>query len=105
MDKTPTYKFIPEADSNKLANCPIQVTFGEFEGIIYRYGKISLKELENEELSVTMDIEILKAPENFDKSNQKFTNVVGEIFAQIVESGVEMQNEPIDLEDDVHQDQ
>lgn len=105
MDKAPTYKFIPEADSDRLSNCPIEITSGEFKGIVYRYGKISLKEMGNEELSVTMDIDLIKAPLNFDKNNQKFTNTVGEIFTQIVESGVEADSGPIDLEDDVHQDQ
>lgn len=102
MVNSPKYKFVPEADNDTLGNCPIEITSGKFSGIIYRYGKIALKELDNGELNVTMDIEILKGPKNFDQQNKDFTNCVGEIFTDIVESGVEQ--EPVDLEDDVHQD-
>jgi single-stranded DNA-specific DHH superfamily exonuclease len=84
------------------ANCPIQILEGKYKDIIYRYGKISLKETANEEINVTMEIDVLKAPENFDQQQEDFTNAVGQIFTQIVEEGIEQ--EPVDLEDDVHQD-
>jgi hypothetical protein len=64
--------------------------------------KISLKETENEEISVTMEIDVLKAPDDFNQQQEKFTKAVGQIFTQIVEEGIEQ--EPVDLEDDVHQD-
>jgi hypothetical protein len=84
------------------ANCPIQILEGKYKDIVYRYGKISLKETANEEISVTMEIDVLKAPDKFDQQQEDFTNVVGQIFTQIVEEGIEQ--EPVDLEDDVHQD-
>lgn len=102
MVKAPNFKYVPEASSDAMANCPIEITTGEFKGIVYRYGKISLKELEDGGLDVTMDIELINAPENFDQNTKEFTNAVGEIFSQIVEDGIE--EEPTDLEDDVHQD-
>jgi hypothetical protein len=100
MDKAPKYEFVPEFDLDTNANCPIKILEGEYSGIVYRYGKISLKE-ENDNLNVTMDIEIIKSPDNFDSQDKSFTNVVGEIFSAII---VEKMAEPIDLEDDVHQD-
>jgi hypothetical protein len=102
MDKTPKFKYDPEASSDVGANCPIQILEGKYKDIVYRYGKISLKETANEEISVTMEIDVLKAPDKFDQQQEDFTNVVGQIFTQIVEEGIEQ--EPVDLEDDVHQD-
>lgn len=102
MVREPNFKYVPEASSDSMANCPIEITSGQFKGIIYRYGKISLKELEDGGLNVTMDIDIIKAPKNFDQSTKEFTDAVGEIFSKIVEDGIEQ--EPVDLEDDVHQD-
>ena len=101
MVKAPTFNYVPEASSDNMQNCPIQITSGEFKGIVYRYGKISLSEVDDGALNVTMDIELIHAPENFDQNTKEFTNTVGEIFTQIVESGVDQ--EPTDLEDDVHQ--
>jgi len=102
MDKAPDYKFM-ENMMDGHETCPIQITSGEFKDIVFKYGKISLKEIENEQLSVNMDITMLKAPENFDQTNKNFTQTVGEIFVDIVEKNSTV-NEPVDLEDDVHQD-
>lgn len=103
MVKAPTFNYVPEASGDAMENCPIEITSGQFKGIIYRYGKISLAEVDDGGLNVTMDIQLLKAPKNFNQNDNDFTMAVGEIFTQIVESGIEQ--EPVDLEDDVHQDQ
>ena len=102
MVKAPEFKYVPEAVSEIGTNCPIEITEGKYKGIIFNYGKISLKETDTGELDVTMEINLIKAPENFDQNEKDFTQAVGEIFTQIVESGVEQ--EPTDLEDDVHHD-
>jgi hypothetical protein len=102
MDKTPEYKFLDDPGL-QADTAPIQILSGEYAGIIYRYGKISMKEIENEQISVSMEVEIVKAPEGFDQKEQKFTQTIGEIFVDIVENN-STTKEPIDLEDDVHQD-
>ena len=104
MDSKINYEFLEYSGTDPSETCPIKIKSGEYAGIIFKYGKISLIE-ENDNLNVTMDIEIVDAPENFNKNEQNFINIVGEIFVQIVESGVvSKKDEPVDLEDDVHQD-
>ena len=44
MGKAVEYKFIPEGSIDSTQTCPIEITSGQFAGIIYRYGKISFKE-------------------------------------------------------------
>jgi hypothetical protein len=102
MDKVTEFKYLPELSDDVSSNCPILIMEGQYKGIVYRYGKISLKETENQEIDVTMEIDIIKAPENFDQSEKTFTHTVGQIFTKIVEQGIEQ--EPVDLEDDVHHD-
>jgi len=102
MDKVPEFKYVPELSDDVSSNCPILIMEGQYKGIVYRYGRISLKETENQEIDVTMEIDIMKAPEDFNQSEKNFTETVGQIFTQIVEQGIEQ--EPVDLEDDVHQD-
>ena len=102
MVKAPKYKFLPEASTDVSQTCPILITEGKFEGIVYRYGQISFKETDDGDLNVMMDIEMIKAPEDFNQQDKDFTDVAGEIFVNIVESQVEA--EPRDLEADVHED-
>lgn len=103
MGKLPDYKFVPEADSKVDETCPIEILSGQHAGIVYRYGVIRVAEHDNDNVKVIMDIDIIKAPEGFNKDTESFTMDVGEIFVNIVEN--QSQKEvPVDLEDDVHQD-
>lgn len=106
MDKIPEYKFL-ELLCEENDTCPIQILSGQFKDIVYKYGKISLQELPNDELSVNMDITVITCPESFDQQNKEFTQTVGEIFVNIIENNLaetKTKEEPIDLEDDVHSD-
>ena len=105
MGKLPEYKFL-ESICEPNDTCPIEILDGEFKNIIYKYGKISIKE-NGEELSVNMDITIVSGPEEFNQEDKNFTQVVGEIFVDIVEknSAISLdKDEQVDLEDDVHSD-
>ena len=102
MVKAPKYKFLPEASIDISQTCPIEILEGKFQGIVYRYGKISFNEMESGELNVLMDIEMITAPEGFNQQDKDFTDAAGEIFVHIVENQVEA--EPRDLEADVHED-
>ena len=103
MDKAVEYKFLPEASVDSTQTCPIEITSGQFAGIIYRYGKIDFKEDGSDGLNVTMEIEMIKSPNGFDKEDKQFTQTVGEIFVKIVEAQVEV-DDGKDLEADVHED-
>ena len=105
MVKVPEYKFIDELMVGH-DTCPIRIMEGQFAGIVYKYGKISLEEVEDGNLKVNMDITMIEAPENFNQQDAIFTQTIGEIFVDIVEKNAMevMEKEPADLEDDVHQD-
>jgi len=102
MDKAPKYKFLPEASMDMTQTCPIQILEGKFTGIVYRYGQISFKEIDNGDLNVTMEIQMITAPQDFNQQDKEFTDIAGDIFVNIVENQVE--SEPSDLESDVHED-
>ena len=104
MGKAIEYKFLPEASVDSTQKCPIEITSGQFAGIVYRYGKIDFKEDGSDGLNVTMEIEMIKSPNGFDKEDKQFTQTVGEIFVKIVEAQVEV-DDGKDLESDVHEDQ
>jgi hypothetical protein len=103
MVKVPNYKFKDEEISEN-DTCPIEILDGQYSGIVFKYGKISLNETDTGELNVNMDITMVKAPEGFNQQETNFTQTVGEIFVDIVEKNVVADKEAVDLEDDVHQD-
>ena len=103
MGKLPDYKFVPDADGKIQETCPIEILSGQHAGIVYRYGVIKVSEHDDNNVKVTMDVDIIKAPEGFDKDTESFTMDVGEIFVNIVETQVNKESQ-VDLEDDVHQD-
>jgi len=105
MDKVPNYRYAADADTETNKTCPVEILDGEFAGIIFRYGTINVSEHDNDNVKVTMELEIVKGPEGFNKDTQEFTNTVGEIFVKIIEEQADTElAEPVDLEDDVHTD-
>ena len=91
MGKAVEYKFIPEASVDSTQTCPIEITAGQFAGIVYRYGKIDFKEDGNDGLNVTMEIEMIKFPEGFDQSTGEVlwrTDKVGRCYHFQVEDWV-----------------
>ena len=102
MDKV-EFDLLPDDTTDLTNTCPIIIKSGEFKDIVYRYGKISFQEVEDGGLNVTMDIEIINAPEGFNQQEPKFTKTVGDIFTKIIEDQVTTMDET-DLEADVHED-
>ena len=104
MDNKIEYEFLDLPESDPTQNSAIKIKTGQYKDIVFRFGKISLQEI-NDNLNVHMEIDVVSAPHDFNKEHQEFTNTVGEIFTLIVENGIEAKKvEPVDLEDDVHVD-
>ncbi len=102
MDKAVDFDLLPDDTTDLTNTCPIIIKSGKFKDIVYRYGKISFKELEDGSLNVNMEVEMIKAPENFNQQDPEFTETVGNIFTKIIEDQVTTQEK--DLEADVHED-
>ncbi len=102
MDKAPDFDLLPDDTTDLTNTCPIIIKSGKFKDIVYRYGKISFKELDDGSLNVNMEVEMIKAPEDFNQQDPEFTEVVGNIFTKIIEDQVT--SEEKDLEADVHED-
>ena len=103
MDKVAEFDLIPDDTTDLTNTCPILIKNGKFKDIVYRYGKINFTEANDGSLNITMDIEMIKAPEGFNQQDPDFTQTVGNIFTKIVEEQVTSMEEK-DLEADVHED-
>jgi hypothetical protein len=102
MDKVVDFDLLPDDTTDLTNTCPIIIKSGKFKDIVYRYGKISFKELEDGSLNVNMEVEMIKAPKDFNQQDPEFTETVGNIFTKIIEDQVTTQEK--DLEADVHED-
>jgi hypothetical protein len=103
MDKAIEFELIPDSTTDITNTCPIIIKSGEFKNIVYRYGKISFQELSDGGLNITMEIEVIESPENFNKEDPKFVETAGKIFTQLIEDQITKAEEQ-DLEADVHED-
>ena len=103
MAKVAEFDLLPDDTTDLTNTCPILIKDGKFKDIVYRYGKINFTEAADGALNVTMEIEMIKAPEGFDQQDPEFTETVGNIFTKIVEDQVTTMDEK-DMEADVHED-
>lgn len=103
MDKAVKFDLLPDDTTDLTNTCPIIIMEGKFKDIVYRYGKINFTEADDGALNVTMEIEMIKAPEGFNQQDPEFTQTVGNIFTKIVEDQVTTNDEK-DMEADVHED-
>ena len=81
--KTKPYVFAQRPDDDYTC---IKLTEGKYAEIIYKYGNVGFKEVEDKEkLSVIFDYNILKNPKNVDIDEQEFIDHIGDILIDLVE--------------------
>ena len=81
--KTKPYVFAQRPDDDYTC---IKLTEGKYAEIIYKYGNVGFKEVEDsEKLSVIFDYNILKNPKNVDIDEQEFIDHIGDILIDLVE--------------------
>ena len=75
----------------------IMITKGEYEGVIYQYGRVSVAEKENEDgtMPLSFDYNVVDQnghdKEKFDNSVQ-FKNTLGDILVEILDEQLEAGN-------------
>lgn len=84
-------------DNNKLNMSGIQITKGEWEGVIYVYGKVEFVE-GKKHLNFQRDIVVV--PENHDLeellNNIELNNLMGDILVELIEEQARKENEQRD---------
>ena len=81
--KTKPYTFAQRQDDDYTC---IKLTEGKYTEVIYKYGNVGFKEVEDsEKLSVIFDYNILKNPKDVDIDEQEFIDHIGDILIDLVE--------------------
>ena len=64
----------------------IKLTEGKYKDIIYKYGNVGFKPVEDDEkMSVIFDYNILRNPNDVDVDTEEFINYIGDILIDLVE--------------------
>ena len=81
--KTKPYTFAQRQDDDYTC---IKLTEGKYTEVIYKYGNVGFKEVEDsEKLSVIFDYNIMKNPKDVDIDEQEFIDNIGDILIDLVE--------------------
>jgi len=81
--KTKPYTFAQRQDDDYTC---IKLTEGKYTEVIYKYGNVGFKEVEDsEKLSVIFDYNILRNPNDVDIDEQEFIDHIGDILIDLVE--------------------
>ena len=81
--KTKPYTFAQRQDDDYTC---IKLTEGKYTEVIYKYGNVGFKEVEDsEKLSVIFDYNILRNPNDVDIDEQEFIYHIGDILVDLVE--------------------
>ena len=81
--KTKPYVFAQRKNDDYTC---IKLTEDKYKDIIYKYGNVGFKEVEDKEkLSVIFDYNILKNPNDIDVDTEEFINHIGDILIDLVE--------------------
>lgn len=82
------YTFIQSEDDNSLAN--VKLISGEYDGIIYSYGKVSIEEDEENDrayLSFAFNVVDSNGFDNLEE-NLEFKNYIGEVLTTIMTTNI-----------------
>ena len=81
--KTKPYVFAQRPDDDYTC---IKLTEGKYAEIIYKYGNVGFKPVEDDEkMSVIFDYNIVRNPNDIDVDTEEFINYIGDILIDLVE--------------------
>ena len=83
QSKNKPYVFAQRPDDDYTC---IKLTEGKYKDIIYKYGNVGFKPVEDDEkMSVIFDYNIMKNPDDVDIDEEEFINHIGDILIDLVE--------------------
>lgn len=88
-----SFRFNKDTENDDGGGYYIELNSGVFEGVKFKYGKVSLEENEEKtEASLLFEYDVMESNgiENLEK-NDEFKNRIGDILLHIVEKGVKTQ--------------
>mgnify|MGYP003152964169 CR=1 FL=1 len=92
MKNLPKYRY---ADEVTEGNVPVQIIDGKFEGIMVRYDKVILQEV-NDELHFDYEYEIVRNPDNIEVCDE-LRDIITQIMVSVLEEQIADMPNDMDL--------
>ena len=90
--KAPDYRYVDEMTEG---NVPIEITDGQYKGIVLRYGRVVLEE-KDDNLHFDYDYDIIENPNN-EEVTQELHDVFTDILLSVLEEQISAVPEDLDI--------
>lgn len=82
-----SYSFVTRDEEDE--NWYVQLKEGPYQGVVYRYGKIQVKERDYDEAQLQFQYAIIDCPDHLERSelqqDETFMNYLGDVLTHIIE--------------------
>ncbi len=85
------------SDENQSRTVDIILKSGPYSGVTYRYGKIHVEEIENENAILKFDYDVISFPEGFE-NDISFQKYIGDFLVYIISSNTGVESKENDEE-------
>lgn len=68
---------------NDKQNVHIRLLSGKFKNTVYKYGKVGLKE-ENQQAYLQFNYDVIESPINKIENNEEFKNTIGDLLTELL---------------------
>lgn len=82
---------------NQTGTADIILKSGPYSGVVFRYGKIHVEEIEGDNAVLRFDYDVASFPEGF-KNDTTFQKYIGDFLVYIIASNTEVENKENDEE-------
>lgn len=84
------YRILPFDEKDPLDSCPVMIMrHDEYDGVVYKYGKVSIDPQGEEEAYLSFTYEVQENPDGANTESLEFKNFIGDVLVNIIEHNME----------------
>ena len=95
--ETPKYEYVDSPVNPEIG--AIKILEGEYEGLVYQYGKAAFNEREDGQCELNFQFTAFDKPEGIDLKSKDLYNVMGNILVEVIEEHIDETEKHVDLND------
>ena len=96
LAETPKYEYVDSPVNPEIG--AIKILEGEYEGLVYQYGKAAFNEREDGQCELNFQFTAFDKPEGIDLKSKDLYNVMGNILVEVIEEHIDETEKHVDLD-------